>query len=68
MSSSSSDFSVSERLKLIRALWDSLPDSTDVPILGWHWQELGKRLAEADANPKAAIPWEVVRARLRGER
>ena len=57
---------VQQRLELIGELWDSIPDSIDdLPIPEWHRQELEKRLAAADANPEAAIPWEEVRQRLR---
>jgi putative addiction module component (TIGR02574 family) len=59
---------VQQRLELIGELWDSIPDSTDsLPIPEWHREELGKRLAAADANPEAAVPWEDVKRRLREE-
>ncbi|HYJ87678.1 MAG TPA: addiction module protein [Pyrinomonadaceae bacterium] len=58
--------SVAERLDLISALWDSIPNSLEeLPIPEWHRGELERRLAEADANPDAAIPWDEVRERLR---
>lgn len=58
--------SVAERLDLISTLWDSIPDSLEeLPIPVWHREELERRLAAADANPDAAIPWEEVRQRLR---
>jgi len=58
--------SVPERLDLISELWDSIPDSLEeLPIPEWHSEELERRLADADANPSAAIPWEEVRQRLR---
>jgi putative addiction module component (TIGR02574 family) len=57
---------VQQRLELIGELWDSIPDSIDaLPIPQWHRDELDKRLAAADANPQAAIPWEEIRQRLR---
>jgi putative addiction module component (TIGR02574 family) len=71
MAQSSSDLdikqmSVAERLGLISALWDSIPNSLEeLPIPEWHREELERRLADADANPDAAIPWEEVRQRLR---
>jgi putative addiction module component (TIGR02574 family) len=56
---------ISERLDLISALWDSIPDSDKAfPVPDWHRRELERRLAEADANPDAAIPWEDVKKRL----
>jgi putative addiction module component (TIGR02574 family) len=58
--------SVAERLDLISELWDSIPDSLEeLPMPGWHREELERRLAAADADPGAAIPWEEVRQRLR---
>ena len=58
---------VPERLDLISQLWDSIPESDEaLPIPEWHREELERRLAEADAAPEAGIPWEQVRAELRG--
>jgi len=58
--------SVEQRLELIGELWDSIPDSTAaLPVPDWHREELDRRLATADANPEAAIPWEEVKRRLR---
>ena len=59
---------VAQRLELIALLWDSIPDSLEaLPVPEWHRQELDRRLAAADAAPDAGIPWEQVKARLRGE-
>ena len=58
--------SVEQRLELITELWESIPDSLDtLPVPEWHREELDRRLAAADANPDAAIPWEDVKRRLR---
>ena len=58
--------SVEQRLELIGELWDSIPDSVDeLPVPDWHREELERRLAAADADPDAAIPWEQVKKRLR---
>jgi len=62
MAQSSSDLdikqlSVAERLDLISALWDSIPNSLEeLPVPEWHREELERRLAGADASPDAAIP------------
>jgi putative addiction module component (TIGR02574 family) len=57
--------SVTQRLELIGELWDSIPDSVEaLPIPDWHREELERRLAAADADPEAAIPWEEVKRRL----
>ena len=58
--------SVPQRLELIGEIWDSIPDDADAwEVPDWHREELDLRLAEADANPSAAIPWEEAKARLR---
>lgn len=55
-----------EKLEVIGRLWDSIPDSlVELPLLDSHREELERRLEAADANPAAAIPWEVVRDKLR---
>jgi putative addiction module component (TIGR02574 family) len=57
---------VEQRLELIGELWDSIPDSlNELPIPEWHREELERRLAAADANPDATIPWEEIKRRLR---
>ena len=58
--------SVEQRLELIGELWDSIPDSADeLPVPDWHREELERRLAAADAEPDAAVPWQQVKKRLR---
>ena len=53
-----------ERIELLGDAWDAIAASPeDVPIPGWHVDELERRLAEPDAK---YIPWEEVRDRLRG--
>jgi putative addiction module component (TIGR02574 family) len=59
---------VEQRIELIGELWDSIPDSIEaMPVPDWHREELERRLAKAKAEPEAAIPWEEVKRRLRGE-
>jgi putative addiction module component (TIGR02574 family) len=59
---------VEQRLELIGELWDSIPDSVDaLPLPDWHREELERRLAAADAEPEAAIPWEIIKKQLRKE-
>jgi len=56
---------VQQRLELIGELWDSIPDSIDaLPVPEWHREELDRRLAAADADPDATIPWEDIRRSL----
>jgi putative addiction module component (TIGR02574 family) len=56
--------SISERLELIGQIWDTLLPDVEVPIPEWHVREVEVRLAAADADPGAAIPWETVKARM----
>jgi putative addiction module component (TIGR02574 family) len=59
---------VEQRIELIGELWDSIPDSVEaLPVPDWHREELEHRLAKADAEPDAAIPWAEVKRRLRGK-
>jgi putative addiction module component (TIGR02574 family) len=53
-----------QRCELIALLWDSLPPETPFTPPAWHLRELERRIADADANPGAAEPWEEVLARL----
>jgi len=60
---------IAERLKLIDALWNTLPDEA-LPPLSDEWAaELLRRSAELAAGTAKTIPWEVVQsealARLR---
>ena len=58
--------SVPQRLELIGKIWDSITDETDsIEIPDWHREELERRIAAADANPEAGIPWEEVKARMK---
>ncbi len=56
---------IPERLKLIGVIWDSIVDTKAAqPIPEWHQREIERRLAAADADPGAGIPWEEIKARL----
>jgi putative addiction module component (TIGR02574 family) len=56
---------VPTRLELIGLIWDSIVDGEElIATPEWHLRELEQRRAAADANPGAAIPWEVVKSRL----
>lgn len=54
-----------ERLQLLGEIWESLGPINQMDIPESHRQELDSRLANADADPSAAKPWEEVRKRLR---
>jgi putative addiction module component (TIGR02574 family) len=57
-----------ERLALIGAIWDSLPDTADaLPLADWQRDTLRDRIAAADAQPGRGSSWDEVKARLRGD-
>jgi len=57
--------SVSERIELAEAIWDTVAaDPTSIPLPAEHQAELDRRLADLEATPGAGSAWEEVRARL----
>jgi putative addiction module component (TIGR02574 family) len=55
--------SIPERVALVQEIWDSIAaEAKDVPLSDAQRQEIDRRLAAHEANPKAAIPWEQVEA------
>ena len=53
-----------DRLRLIEEVWDGLSDDGAEPEPSEELKaELDRRVAVADANPDAGVPWEVVEAR-----
>jgi putative addiction module component (TIGR02574 family) len=58
--------SEAERIQLAQDLWDSIPTDSSAHVLSAEQQlEYSRRLAEHDADPASAIPWDEARARLR---
>lgn len=58
--------SVAERIQLVEDLWDSIANRPEaLELTEAQRSEIDRRLAEHDANPESAVPWEDVRARLR---
>jgi len=61
--------SVAERLQLVEDLWESIaeeaPDEA-LPLTPELAAELDRRLAEHEADPSTAIPWDETRARILG--
>jgi putative addiction module component (TIGR02574 family) len=54
---------VEERIRLVQAVCDGLPDGGNEPELSDAMKaELDRRLAAHEANPEAAVPWEQVEA------
>jgi putative addiction module component (TIGR02574 family) len=53
-----------DRLRLVEDIWDCLTASPeDVPVPGWHREELERRLA--DPNEQAALSWDEIRRKNR---
>ncbi len=55
--------SVEERLDLITAIWETIPEDASLPVPDWHREELDRRLANRGEAP--SLSWEEVKARLR---
>ena len=56
-------FSVTERLRLVQEIWDSIAAEVErAPLTETQRQEVDRRLAAHRANPEAAVPWEQVEA------
>jgi putative addiction module component (TIGR02574 family) len=59
--------SVAERILLVEEIWDSIAaEPEQVPLTEAQKQDLQRRLAAYQADPKAGSSWEEVKARLRG--
>jgi putative addiction module component (TIGR02574 family) len=59
---------ISERLQLVEDLWDSIAEDSPeepFPVTPELAEELDRRLAEFEADPDSALPWEEVRERIR---
>ena len=59
-------FSVAERILLVEEIWDSIADDgQEVELTDVQRQDLERRIANYEANPKSGSSWEEVKARLR---
>jgi putative addiction module component (TIGR02574 family) len=57
-----SQLPIAQRVELIEALWDTVPDDA-VPPLSDEWlAEIQRRSAEFEAGRGKTIPWEEIRA------
>jgi putative addiction module component (TIGR02574 family) len=59
---------IDERIQLVEDLWDSIAEDSleqDCAISPELAAELDRRLAEYEADPGSALPWEIVRDRIR---
>ena len=59
--SSASQLPVDERLDLIDALWQTVPEEALPPLSAEWLAEIQRRSAEIDAGSVKTIPWEQVR-------
>jgi putative addiction module component (TIGR02574 family) len=57
--------SPAERIQLAQDLWDSIDEGEAPPLTEDQIREVERRLAEHDADPDSAVPWEEVRERFR---
>ncbi len=59
---------VAQRILLVEEIWDSIPDEADaLPLSDAQKQDLQRRLATYEADPKAGSSWEAVKTRLRDQ-
>ena len=64
--SAANSLSIDDRIRLVEAIWESIEGETPMPELTEaQKQELDRRLAEDDASPEDAVPWEIVDAEIR---
>jgi putative addiction module component (TIGR02574 family) len=58
--------SVAQRILLVQEIWDSITETAEeLPVTEAQRQDLQRRLASYEPNPKAGSNWEEVKARLR---
>lgn len=59
--------SVAERLLLVEEVWDSIAEEAEgMPLTDPQREDLQRRMAAYEANPKAGSTWEEVNGRLQG--
>jgi putative addiction module component (TIGR02574 family) len=58
--------SVAQRILLVEEIWDSIAEAAEeIPLTEAQQQDLQRRIAAYEANPKAGSSWQEVKARLR---
>ena len=61
--------SVAERLELVEELWDSIPaDDEALDLSPEQREDLGRRVAEAEADPDGGSSWDAARERIQQRR
>ena len=60
---------LSERLKLVEAIWDSIAEAPEtLQLTEEERTELDRQLREYEKNPNDGSPWSEVRERIRNRR
>ena len=59
--SAASQLSQQDRLRLIDALWDTIPSEIDAPFSEEWSREIQRRVAEYQSGQVQIVPWEPVR-------
>jgi putative addiction module component (TIGR02574 family) len=52
---------IADRIQLIEALWDTLPDNSLPPLTDEWLAEIERRSAEYEAGSVQTVPWEQIR-------
>ena len=61
-------YTLEEKLDLLGRIWDSLLDTTGLPLMpAWHRRLLAERIDQANRQPEARIPLAQVRRELLGD-
>ena len=56
---------IAERILLVEEIWDSIAAETEqIPLTEAQRQDLRRRIADYETDPKAGSSWEEVKARL----
>jgi putative addiction module component (TIGR02574 family) len=58
--------SVEERIQLVQAIWDTIPEDALPPLSDAMKAELDARIAEMAANPDDEFSWDEVVTHVRG--
>ena len=62
--SAANSLSIDDRIRLAEAIWEGLEPEEPLPDLTEaQKRELKRRMAELDASPGTAVPWEEVKAK-----
>ncbi|PSB02813.1 addiction module protein [Merismopedia glauca] len=59
--------SVSDRIRLVQAIWDTIADEQVYSnLITSQQQELDRRIADYEANPDDVLTWEEIKASIKG--